>query len=58
MNLYEHAEDFKQAISSICSRDIANIKMFQSDSLIVFWPSKYNFHCRTNSEKVNDQIFQ
>ena len=35
INLYQHAKNL--VISSICSRDIADIKMVQSDWLRAFW---------------------
>ena len=74
VNLYQHAKN--EAISSICSREIVDLKVLQSDWLRAFWPksqeedfSQYricagrntanniNFHYRTNTVKINKQIF-
>ena len=67
MNLYQHIKNL--AISSICSRYIANLKILESDWSRTFWliSQKPDFfglfpvtelHCRPNSEKMNDQIFE
>ena len=37
VNLYEHAK--KEAISSICSGEIVDLKILQSDWLRAFWPT-------------------
>ena len=36
MNLYQHAKN--EAVSSICSGEMADLKMLQSDRLRAFWP--------------------
>ena len=73
MNL--HQRDKNEAVSSICSGEILDLKILQSDWLRAFWPisqekvfqksrisaetqqNTENFHYRTNSVKINDQIF-
>ena len=69
MNLCQHAQN--QAVS-FYSGEKFDLKILQSDWLRAFWPipqkqnfPKYgicvgnniNFHYRTNSVKINDQIF-
>ena len=74
MNFYEHAKN--EAVSSICSGEILDLKILQSEGLRAFWATSQeehfsqredlcrnsvnntNFHYRTNSVKINDQIFQ
>ena len=36
VNMYQHAED--EAVSSICSGEIVDFKIVQSDWLRAFWP--------------------
>ena len=36
VNLYEHAKN--EAVSSICSGEIVDLKILQSDWLRAFWP--------------------
>ena len=70
MDFYRHAKN--EAISSICSAEIVHLKILQSDWLRAFWPiiqdlsqildlclnpTNNTFHYRTNSVKINDQIF-
>ena len=73
MSLYKHAKN--EAVSSISSEEIIDLKILQSDWLRAFWPisqekvfqksrisaetqqNTENFHYRTNSVKINDQIF-
>ena len=73
MNL--HQRDKNEAVSSICSGEILDLKILQSDWLRAFWPisqeqdfsqiwdlcrniaNNINFHYRTTSVKINDQIF-
>ena len=35
VNLYQHAKN--EAVSSICSREIVDLKILQSDWLTAFW---------------------
>ena len=56
-----------EAVSSICSGEIVDLKILQSDWLRAFWPisqkqdfSQYRICAGTQqiySKKVNDQIF-
>ena len=72
-NSYQHAKNW--AILLICSGDMVNEKILQSNWLRTFWPlsqepkffqiwdlcrntaNNKNFHYRTNSLKINDNIF-
>ena len=72
MNLYQHAKN--KAITLIPSGDMVDLKILQSDWLRIIWyiPQEPNFsqifvqntannknlNYRTNSVKINDQIFQ
>ena len=65
----------QEAVSSICSGKIFDLKILESDWLRAFWPisleqdfsqiqvlcrstaNNINFHYRTNSVKINVQIF-
>ena len=58
MNFYQHAKT--EAVSSICSGKVDDLKILQSDCLKAFWPTchkkdfpKY-FRYRTDSVKFND----
>ena len=58
MNLYQHAKN--EAISSICSGEMADLKMLQSDQLRAFWPisQKQDFPqiydlCRNTANNIN-----
>ena len=53
VNLYQHAKN--EAVSLICSEEIIDWKTLQSDWLIKSW--SISFHYKTNSVKINDQIF-
>ena len=72
VNLYQHAKN--QAVSSIRSGEMVDLKILQSEWLRAFWPisqerdlsqiedcrntaNNINFHYRTNSGKINNQIF-
>ena len=71
VNLYQHAQN--QAISLICCGDMADWKILQSETNIFPYMEQtfsqtwdfcrntadnISFHYRTNSVKINDQIFQ
>ena len=58
MNLYQHAKN--EAVSSICSGEMADLKMLQSDQLRAFWPisQKQDFPqiydlCRNTANNIN-----
>ena len=73
VNLYQYKKN--EAVLSICSGEMVNLKFLQYDWLRAFWPifqeryflqrydlyrntaNNVNFHYRTNSVKINDQIF-
>ena len=67
MNLYQHAKN--EAISSICSDEMLDLKILQPDWLRVFRPTHQEkdlsgntannkiFYYLTNSANINDQIF-
>ena len=72
MNLYQHAKN--KAITLIHSGDMVDLKILQSDWLRIIWSisqepnvsqifvqnsaNNINLNYRTNSVKINDQIFQ
>ena len=75
VNLYQHAKN--EAVSSICSGEMIDLKILQSEWLKTFWPLSQeqdlsqtenlcrntanninlHYHYKTNSRKINDQIF-
>ena len=69
VNFYQHAKN--EAVSSIFSREILDLKILQSEWLRAFWAisqeqyfsqtedlrSNIDFHYRMNSGKINDQIY-
>ena len=56
VNLYQHAKN--EAVSSICSGEIVDLKILQSDWLRAFWPisKEQNFHqqqrCCAGTKKI------
>ena len=42
VNLYQHAKN--EAVSSICSREIVDLKIPQSDWLTAFWSTSQEQH--------------
>ena len=42
MNLYQHVKN--EAVSSMCSGEIADLKILQSDMLREFWPISQEQH--------------
>lgn len=71
MTLYHHAKN--QAISSLCSEDIVDFKILQSNVSRALWltchgldlfqiwdrtiANNINIHCRTNSDKLKEYFY-
>ena len=58
VNLYQHAKN--EAVSSICSAEIVDLKTLQSEWLMAFWlispdqdPSQIEDLCRNTANNIN-----